>query len=105
MYPGQIITYKVNVLPALRMTWVTEISQVEEPFFFVDEQRIGPYKLWHHQHRFKEVNGGIEMTDIVTYALPFGFLGNLANRTFVKNELNRIFDYRNQVLHQKFSLN
>src|SRR5687767_5893746 len=72
IYPGQIIRYKIKILPAVWVSWVTEITHVQKPAFFVDEQRFGPYALWHHQHRFKEVDGGIEMTDEVSYAIPFG---------------------------------
>ena len=102
MYAGQIIKYKVSVLPFVRVSWVTEITHVKEPEFFVDEQRFGPYALWHHQHRFREVPGGVEMTDEVNYALPLGFLGRLAHWAFVSRQLNSIFDYRFRVLEDFF---
>ena len=102
MYPGQIIQYHVRPKFNIPIHWVTEITHVEEPFYFVDEQRFGPYRLWHHQHHFKEDYGGIEMTDIVTYALPFGFLGGIAHGLFVKKDLNHIFDYRYEVLEKYF---
>jgi ligand-binding SRPBCC domain-containing protein len=75
---------------------------VAAPFFFVDEQRVGPYALWHHQHRFSEVQGGVEMTDEVNYALPLGVLGTMAHALFVQRQLNAIFDYRFDVLSKKF---
>lgn len=103
MYAGQIIRYKVNVLPFVPVTWVTEITHVQEPHYFVDEQRFGPYALWHHQHSFKEVEGGVEMTDEVNYAIPLGFLGRLANALFVGREVNRIFDHRFTILNDYFS--
>jgi ligand-binding SRPBCC domain-containing protein len=103
MYPGQLIRYKVNVLPMVRLHWVTEITQVQEPYFFIDEQRFGPYALWHHQHHFKEVPGGVEMTDEVNYAIPLGFIGRLANWLFVERQVNAIFDYRFNVLEKYFS--
>jgi ligand-binding SRPBCC domain-containing protein len=102
MYSGQIIKYTVSVLPFVRMNWITEIKHVTEPSFFVDEQRFGPYKLWHHQHSFTEVRGGVEMTDEVNYALPLGFLGRLAHWLFVGRQLNSIFDYRYKVLQDLF---
>lgn len=102
MYPGQIIRYVVYGLPGIPMNWTTEITHVQEPNYFVDEQRFGPYALWHHQHHFKEVDGGVEMTDEVNYAIPFGLLGRLANRLFVEREVNRIFDHRYQVLESFF---
>ncbi|MBX2894616.1 MAG: SRPBCC family protein [Cyclobacteriaceae bacterium] len=101
-YAGQIIRYKVQVFPGIKMHWVTEITHVNEPFYFVDEQRFGPYALWHHQHRFKEVPGGVEMVDEVNYAIPLGLLGRFANALFVGREVNRIFDYRFKILEEYF---
>ena len=103
MYAGQVIRYIVNVLPGIPVNWMTEITHVQEPAFFVDEQRFGPYSLWHHQHHFEVRDGGIEMTDIVNYALPLGILGRFAHWLFVKKQLNTIFDYRYQVLDQLFN--
>ena len=102
MYPGMIITYKVRPLLGIATTWVTEISHVNGQEYFVDEQRIGPYKLWHHQHHFKEVDGGTEITDIVDYALPFGFLGRLMHSLIVKRKLAGIFRYRNEKIKELF---
>ena len=102
-YAGQIIQYRVNVLPGIRVNWVTEITQLKEPHHFIDEQRFGPYTLWHHQHHFKEVSGGVEMTDEVNYAIPLGLLGRLAHWIFVGREVNRIFEHRFQVLEKYFT--
>lgn len=99
MYPGQIITYKVSPLFNIPVIWVTEITHVNEPYYFVDEQRFGPYKMWHHEHIFAEIpNVGVEMQDIVTYALPFGIIGNIANALFVRKRVKEIFEYRKQIL-------
>lgn len=103
MYPGMIITYKVSPLLNIKMNWVTEISQVKDKQFFVDEQRLGPYTMWHHQHLFEEQDGGVLMTDIVTYIPPFGFLGVIANSLLIKRQLESIFDYRFKVLDKKFN--
>jgi ligand-binding SRPBCC domain-containing protein len=103
MYPGQLIRYKIQVLPFIRTNWVTEITHVEAPHYFVDEQRFGPYALWHHQHHFKEILGGVEMTDEVNYALPFGLLGRFANWLFVEQQVNAIFDFRYKMLENYFS--
>ncbi|MGL6269861.1 MAG: SRPBCC family protein [Chitinophagaceae bacterium] len=94
MYPGQVMTYKVKPLFGIPLFWMTEITQVEDKKYFVDEQRVGPYSLWHHQHHFKEIEGGVEMTDLIHYQLPLGVLGKLANSLFVKKQLNTIFDFR-----------
>lgn len=101
-YAGQLIRYKVNVMPGVSMHWVTEITQVKEPSHFIDEQRFGPYALWHHQHHFREVPGGVEMTDEVNYAIPLGWLGRLANALFVERQVNAIFDHRFQILEDLF---
>lgn len=101
-YSGQIIKYRVNVLPMVRMTWVTEITYVKEQAFFVDEQRVGPYKIWHHEHHFREIEGGVEMTDVVSYQLPMGFLGRLA-LPMVRRKLEGIFDYRNEQVKKIFA--
>jgi ligand-binding SRPBCC domain-containing protein len=102
MYTGMIITYTVAPLFGIPMTWVTEITHMEEPDFFVDEQRFGPYEFWHHQHRFEEIEGGIEASDLVHYALPLDPLGRIANSLIVKKQLKEIFDYRAGYLENCF---
>jgi ligand-binding SRPBCC domain-containing protein len=102
MYPGQIIEYKVSPVLGIPLYWMTEITHVEEGRYFVDEQRFGPYSLWHHQHHFKQVEGGIEMTDIVHYKLPLGWLGDIAHWLFVKKQLEGIFRYRYEVADKLF---
>ncbi|MEI6208576.1 MAG: SRPBCC family protein [Desulfuromonadales bacterium] len=99
---GQIITYTVRPFFHLAVTWTTEITHVEKPYFFVDEQRFGPYRFWHHQHRFREVEGGIEMHDLVHYLLAHDHLATLVNRLFVAPRLRKIFDYRCRVLKEIF---
>lgn len=96
MYAGQIISYKVKPLLGIPLFWMTEITHVEPGKYFVDEQRYGPYTMWHHQHHFKAIPGGVEMTDIVHYKLPLGVLGDMANTFLVKHELKKIFDFRFQ---------
>ena len=102
MFPGQLIRYYVHVLAGIRVHWVTEITHVQQPVRFIDEQRFGPYALWHHAHFFREVDGGIEMTDEVNYAIPLGFIGQFANWLFVEKQVNAIFDYRFNVLEKRF---
>jgi ligand-binding SRPBCC domain-containing protein len=94
MYEGMIITYRVSPLAGIKMNWVTEITHVEEGRFFVDDQRSGPYALWHHQHFVEPDGDGTMMTDIVTYMPPFGILGRIANRLIIRRRLKEIFDYR-----------
>jgi ligand-binding SRPBCC domain-containing protein len=102
MYPGQIISYKVSPVLGIPMTWVTEITQVRDREYFVDEQRVGPYAMWHHEHFIEEVNDGVMMRDIVSYAPPLGFLGQIANAVFIKRQLQQIFDYRFQAVVREF---
>ena len=102
MYPGMIITYKVSPLWGIKMNWMTEITQVKENEYFVDEQRFGPYALWHHQHHFKEVDGGVLMTDLLNYAVPYGFVGRIANKLLVASQIKKIFDYREEAIEHLF---
>lgn len=102
IYAGQIITYTVKPLLGIPLFWMTEITHVEPGKFFVDEQRVGPYALWHHQHHFKEIPGGVEMTDLVHYRLPLGPLGDFAHWLFVRKQLKQIFNYRYQTLESFF---
>jgi ligand-binding SRPBCC domain-containing protein len=94
MYAGQLIEYTVKPVLGIPLYWMTEITHVVDKKYFVDEQRFGPYSLWHHQHHFKAVDGGVEMTDIVHYKMPFWWLGDIANWLLVKKQLQTIFDYR-----------
>ncbi len=102
MYEGMIITYKVKPVLGIPLNWMTEITYIENKVYFVDEQRFGPYDLWHHQHWFKAIDGGVEMQDIVNYKIPFGFLGAIANGLFVAKQLKGVFDYRFNKLEQMF---
>lgn len=102
IYEGLIIEYRVRPLPSIPVTWITEITHVSEPTFFVDEQRIGPYRMWHHEHRLREVADGTEMTDRVSYVLPYGPIGDIASFLIVKARLERIFDFRRDYLKEKF---
>lgn len=102
MYAGLFIQYTVRPILNIPTTWVTEITHVKKPWYFVDEQRVGPYKIWHHQHHFKKIDGGVEMTDIIDYRIPYGLLGKLAHRIIVKPRLKQIFDYRKTKLEELF---
>ncbi len=102
VYAGMIIIYKVKPLLGIPVKWVTEITHMDEPGFFVDEQRFGPYRFWHHQHILTEVQGGIEAEDIVHYALPVPLLGGLINSFAVKRQLRKIFEFREKALKDIF---
>lgn len=104
IYPGQLIEYKLRPLPWFHTHWLTEITQVEQGHYFVDEQRRGPYRLWHHQHHFRKIEGGVEMTDQVHYTVPFGFLGDLANAFFVRRRLEEVFLYRRGQVEKIFGM-
>jgi len=102
MYAGQIIEYIVTPILGIKNRWVTEITHVVDQEYFVDEQRFGPYALWHHKHFIKEIEGGVEMEDLLHYKLPFGYLGQLVHPFLVKPKLDEIFEYRKNKLVELF---
>ena len=102
MYAGQIIQYIVTPVLGIKTKWVTEITHVKEGEYFVDEQRFGPYALWHHKHFIKEIDGGVEMEDIIDYKIPMGVLGQLMHPILVKPKLEEIFNYRTVKLEELF---
>ena len=102
MYEGQMIEYRVEFIRGVRSLWLTEIAHVRENEYFVDEQRVGPYRFWYHEHRFENVQGGVKMTDHVTYVLPFGPLGDVVHAVWVRNRLKSIFDFRVQEIENLF---
>ena len=103
IHPGLMIQYRVRPLFGIPLNWLSEITHVDEPHCFVDEQRIGPYRIWHHEHRFTDAgNGTVIVHDKVTYVLPFGLLGEIAHPLLVKPQLRRIFDFRNEAVRKIF---
>lgn len=102
MFAGQIIEYIVTPILGIKTKWVTEITHSVDKSYFVDEQRYGPYSLWHHKHFVKEIDGGVEMEDLLHYKLPLGFIGQLAHSTLVKPKLDEIFEYRKKKLTELF---
>lgn len=102
MYPGMLIGYKITPLLGIRMDWLTEITHIEHHKYFIDEQRSGPFALWHHQHHFEATGQGIEMTDILNYALPLGPLGRVANSLIVKDRILEIFSFRKRKTKEIF---
>ncbi|WP_420579860.1 SRPBCC family protein [Reichenbachiella sp.] len=103
MYEGMIISYSVSPLPGFKTEWVTEITHIRDKEFFVDEQRIGPYTMWHHQHILEEIDKVMVMKDIISYQPPFGFLGAIANHLLITKKLNEIFDYREKAIDDYFN--
>jgi len=102
MYPGQVMTYNVRPVLGIPMFWMTEITHVMTKKYFVDEQRFGPYAMWHHQHHFEEVEGGVLMTDLIHYKAPLGFLGDIAVALFIKKQLEGIFEFRKKKVEELF---
>jgi ligand-binding SRPBCC domain-containing protein len=102
MYEGQIIEYRVEFVRGIKSRWLTEIAHVREQEYFVDEQRVGPYRFWYHEHRFEKISGGVKMTDHVTYAAPFGFFGDLVTALWIEKKLQHIFDFRYQKISEIF---
>lgn len=102
IYEGMIISYNVKPLLGIKTNWVTEITHVREKEYFVDEQRVGPYSFWHHQHIIKQQDNNVLMKDIVSYKPPFLLFGIIANKLIIQNKLNEIFDYRTKILEKLF---
>ncbi|HUV30138.1 MAG TPA: SRPBCC family protein [Acidobacteriota bacterium] len=102
MYEGMLVTYRITPFAGIPVTWVTEITHVNEPFMFIDEQRFGPYRFWHHEHRFEEIANGIVLGDTVRYGLPLGILGRIAHALVVRRQIDAIFAFRERVLGQRF---
>lgn len=105
MYEGQIIEYRVEFLRGVRSLWLTEIAHVREGAYFVDEQRMGPYRFWYHEHFFASEPGGTKMADRVAYAIPFGLMGDLLNAVWISRRLENIFNYRRQKIVELFGGN
>jgi ligand-binding SRPBCC domain-containing protein len=105
MFPGMIIRYRLMPLFGIPFTWISEITHVDPPHYFVDEQRLGPYRFWHHQHHFQPVNGGIEMIDTVYYSMKYGPLGRLMHAFLIRERLEEIFDFRQRSLKNLFEMN
>ena len=104
-YAGQVITYRIKPLMNISMNWITEITQCVEGKYFIDEQRFGPYRFWHHQHHFKETRDGVIMRDILHYALPFGLFGELLGKLVIHKKVLDIFNYREEKLKEIFQPN
>ena len=102
MYEGLIISYTVKPILGIKLNWVTEITHIKDKNYFVDEQRSGPYKMWHHEHILEETNDGIIMKDIISYIPPYGFIGQILNKLFIKKQVREIFQYRTKVLDEIF---
>lgn len=103
IHAGQIISYQVSPFLGIPLLWVTEITHLSEGHFFIDEQRVGPYRMWHHRHSFKETENGTLIEDVVDYVLPLGYLGDLIHFLFVKKQVTNIFSYRKLALQKRFS--
>ncbi len=104
MYQGMIIQYKISPFLGIKMDWVTEITHIVDGRYFIDEQRFGPYALWHHQHHFEAVDGGVQMEDILHYKVPYGPIGTAADIIFVGQKIDAIFQYRRTAIDQRFTL-
>ncbi|WP_024299820.1 SRPBCC family protein [Methylomicrobium lacus] len=102
IYAGLLISYRMKVVFGIPMAWLSEVSQCDEPKRFVYQQRIGPFKFWSHEVCLSETQSGIQLEDIMFYAMPFGWLGELLNRWLIADRLARIFDTRRDVLQAKW---
>ncbi len=103
MYEGMIIMYKISPLLGIKMDWVTEITYIKDHQYFIDEQRFGPYALWHHEHHFEERDGGVLMRDLLHYKVPYGLIGTIADAIFVNNKVDQIFNFRKKAIEKLFN--
>ena len=104
IYPGMLITYKVTPLLGIQMDWVTEITHIKDQEYFIDEQRFGPYAIWHHEHHFEAIKGGAKMRDVLTYGIPYGVIGRLSNTILVGKKVKDIFTYREKAINDLFGV-
>ena len=102
MYEGLIITYRIKPMLNISIGWCTEITHIKHNQYFIDEQRKGPYKIWHHEHHFNQVDGGVLMTDLLYYDIGKSIFGWLAGELFVNKKVKQIFDYRFTALDNYF---
>lgn len=103
MYEGMIIRYKVSPFAGIKFNWVTEITKISEKEYFVDEQRIGPYKMWHHEHHFRKIDENTtEMTDILNYDVGKGIFGPILDSLFIGKKVDGIFDFREEMISKYF---
>lgn len=102
MYSGQIISYKIKPFPGIKLEWITEIKEVSEFRYFIDEQLSGPFSMWRHEHSLIPIEGGIQMDDVLQYRVPFGVAGNIVNSILIRNKLNNLFTYRYKKLEEIF---
>lgn len=102
-YAGKLIRFRVSPFPGIQSTWVSQIAQLQAPSYFIDIQLSGPYALWYHEHRFNEIDSGVEIVDLIHYALPLGPLGRLLLRPIVKPKLEKLFEYRKNKLNELFN--
>lgn len=103
MYEGMMVMYKISPFLGIKMDWVTEITYIKDQHYFIDEQRFGPYALWHHEHHFEEQEGGVLMTDMLHYKVPYGIIGTIADAVLVNNKIEQIFAFRKKAIEQLFS--
>jgi len=104
MYEGMIVLYKISPLAGIKMDWVTEITYIKDRQYFIDEQRFGPYALWHHEHHFEEQAGGVLMTDLLHYKVPYGIIGTIADAIFVNDKIEQIFAFRKKAIEKRFDV-
>jgi len=105
MYQGLMIRYKIKPMRNIPLDWVTEITMIKDKEYFIDEQRKGPYRIWHHEHHFKEVNEGVLMTDRLYYDIGMSFIGTLIGKVWVDKQVQKIFAYRRKKLNELFPTN
>ena len=102
MHPGTIISATIRPFPVYSTNWISEITHIRPPQFYITEQRFGPFKMWHHEHHFTAIDDGVEIEDIIMYGMHFGKIGSLFHNVFIRKKLHDAFSFRAQALEQRF---
>lgn len=102
LHPGTIISASIRPIPVISTSWISEITHIRPPQFYITEQRVGPFKLWHHEHHFRAIDEGVEIEDIIMYGMHFGMIGSFVHNVYLRKRLHEIFSYRAQTLEQRF---
>lgn len=103
MYEGMLMQLRLKPFLKIQLDWLTEITHIKEKEYFIDEQRLGPFRFWHHEHRVLPIEGGVEIQDTVHYVMPFSILGRFVHWLFLRKQLENIFNFREEAIEKVFS--
>lgn len=102
MYEGMLMQLRLKPFLGIPIDWLTEITHIKEKEYFIDEQRVGPFRFWHHEHRVLPIEGGVEIQDTVHYVMPFSIFGRFVHWLFLRKQVENIFIYREETMEKVF---